>query len=166
MCFWLEDFSRLLHYFAYVIFFRDDVIDFYSNLGNYSFVRIYWTAYCLRIHYHSFKSYWIVPSLYQKAMASLPFIFSGRKHIFLMAIQKKNFFFHLVVITYSKIIQSMQKSVRTCSDILWTFPISFWKSSYVTSHGIEWDTTWGIFPEIDEKMLTSPKISHERCSNA
>ena len=30
--------------------------------------------------------------------------------------------------------------------------IFFWKSSYVTSNGIESDATWGIFPQIDEKM--------------
>ena len=119
---------------------------------------------CLLPH-HSFKSYWIVLSKYQKAMASLTFIFCWRHHIFLMAIQK-HFFFHLVVITHSKIIQSTHKSVRICSDILSTFPIIFWKSSYVTSNGIKWDATWGIFPEIDEKMLTSSKISDERCSNA
>ena len=75
--------------------FRDDVIDFYSNLGNYSFLCIHWTAYFLRIHYHSFKSYWIVLSKNQKAMASLPFIFYWRKHIFLMAIQKYFFFIWL-----------------------------------------------------------------------
>ena len=28
------------------------------------------------------------------------------------------------------------------------------------------DITWSIFPEIDEKLLMSAKISHERCSNA
>ena len=88
LCFWLVNFSRLLHYSAYVIVFRDDVINFYSNLGNYSFVCVYWTAYCLRIHYRSFKSYWTVLSKYQKAMGSLLFIFCWRKHIFLMAIQK------------------------------------------------------------------------------
>ena len=41
LCFWLEDFSRLLHYSTYVIVFCDDVIDVYSNLGNYSFVCVY-----------------------------------------------------------------------------------------------------------------------------
>ena len=30
--------------------------------------------------------------------------------------------------------------------------IFFRKSSYVTSNGIESDATWGIFPQIDEKM--------------
>ena len=142
MCFWLGNFSRLLHYFAYVVPFRNDVIDTYSNLGNYSLLCIYWTACWLRIHYPSFESYWIVLSKYQKTMVSLPFIFCWRMHIFLMAFQKY-IFFQLVVITYSKIIQTMHKSVRTCSDILWTFPIFFWKSSYCDA---KWD--WMMSHEV------------------
>ena len=59
---------------------------FIRNFGNYTFVCIYWTVYCLRINYHSFESYWVVLSKYQKIMASLPFIFSWRKHIFLVII--------------------------------------------------------------------------------
>ena len=46
--------------------------------------------------------------------------------------------FCLISITYSKIIQSTQEWVRTCSNILWTFPIFFWKSGSVTANGIEW----------------------------
>ena len=62
-------------------------LTFIQNFGNYSFVCIYWTVYCLRIHYHSSESYWVVLSKYQKNMAPLPFIFCRRKHIFLMIIQ-------------------------------------------------------------------------------
>ena len=53
----------------------------------YSFVCIYWTVYCLRIYYHSFESYCVVLSKYQKIMASLPFISCWRKHVFWMIIQ-------------------------------------------------------------------------------
>ena len=58
-------------------------------MGNYSSVCIYWTASCLRIHFYSFESYWVVLSKYEKIMASLPFIFCCCKHIFLMIIQKE-----------------------------------------------------------------------------
>ena len=45
------------------------------------------------------------------------------------------------------------------------FHLFFWKFGYVMSNGIE-DVTWSIFPEIDEKLLMSAQLSHERCSNA
>ena len=60
---------------------------FIQNFGNYSFVCNYWTVYDLRIHCHLFECYWVALSKYQKVMASLPFIFCWRKHIFLMIIQ-------------------------------------------------------------------------------
>ena len=60
---------------------------FVQNCGNCSFVCIYWTVYCLRMHYHSFEGYWVVILKYQKVMASQPFIFRWRNHIFLMIIQ-------------------------------------------------------------------------------
>ena len=56
-----------------------------QNFGNYSFVYICWTVYCLRIH--SFENYWVVLSKYQKTTSSLPFILCWCKHIFLMIIQ-------------------------------------------------------------------------------
>ena len=36
-------------------------------------------------------------------------------------------YFYLIAIAYSKIIQSTQKWVRACSNMLWTFPIFFKK---------------------------------------
>ena len=38
---------------------------FTQNIGNYSFLCIYWAVYCIRIHCHSLGSYWIL-SNYQK----------------------------------------------------------------------------------------------------
>ena len=108
---------------------------FIQSLGNYSFVSICWSVYCPTIHYHLFQSYWVV-LLYQKTMVSLPFIFCWLNHIFLMIIQKD--FFYLIAITYSKIIQSLQKWVKTCSKYSRHFLSFFWKSGYVMANRIEW----------------------------
>ena len=67
--------------------FRDNIIDFYSYFGNYSFVCIEETIHCLRIHYDSFESYSVVCPKYEKIMLSFPLIFCWNKHIFLMIIQ-------------------------------------------------------------------------------
>ena len=111
-------------------------LTFIQNLGNYSFVCIHWTVYCVRIHYHLLESYWVVLLEWQKFMVSLQFIFCWRKHFCLMIIQKD--FFYLIAITYWKLIPSAQKWVMTCSNIPWTFSIFFKKSGYVTSDCIEW----------------------------
>ena len=60
---------------------------FIQNFGNYSFVCICWTNYCLRINCHSFESYWVVLPKYWKIMVSLPFVFCWRKHILSVIIQ-------------------------------------------------------------------------------
>ena len=70
---------------------------FIQNFGNYSLVCIYRTDYCPRIHFHSFKSFWVVLSKYQKIMVSLSFIFFWLKHIFLKIFQiftEKHFSFN------------------------------------------------------------------------
>ena len=63
----------ILLYYIYTIF----ILLLYS---------IIYCLYYLRTHYHLFESYWVVLLKYQKTVASLPFIFCRRKHIFLMII--------------------------------------------------------------------------------
>ena len=127
----------------------------------YSFVCIYWTVYCLRIYYHSFESYCVVLSKYQKIMASFPFIFCWRKHVFWMIIQifTENHFF---------------SNVWTADSLNMVDPsfFSFLKdlhadNTLVTNKytkNIKWvwmgltDARWRIFLEIDEKLLTSAKL--------
>ena len=60
---------------------------FIQNFGDYSFICNYWTVYCLRIIYHLFASFVAVPLKYEKIMASKPFTFYLRMHIFLTVIQ-------------------------------------------------------------------------------
>ena len=130
---------------------------FIRNLYNCDVVCIYWTVYLFRIHYHSIESYWIVLSKYlKKNVASIPFIFCWRKHILLMINQKK------FLIDCHNLLKNNPINTKMSQDL---FHLFFWKFGYVMSNGIE-DVTWSIFPEIDEKLLMSAQLSHERCSNA
>ena len=104
-------------------FFGETSLTFIQNLGSYSFIYIYWTVYCRRMHYHSFKSYWVVLSKYQKIMALLPFNFSWRKHILLMIIQKEFFFLLL-----SKLTQNNPINRKMSQDLLISDFFFFWKA--------------------------------------
>ena len=140
-----------------------------QKLWRYSFVFNYWTVYCLRIHCHLFESYWIVLSKYQKIMVSLQFIFCWRKHVFLMIIQiftnkhfSSNFWTADLLNMVDPSFFSALRKLHTDNTLV--------GNEYTKNITWGWmglnDATWGIFPKIDETILTSAKISHERWSNA
>ena len=108
---------------------------FIQNFGNYSFVYIYWTDYCFRIHYHSFESYWVVLCAIKKIWRDYHFFL----HKFLVFWEIQILITHLWLISMPK--------------IKWVWM------------GLN-DALWHIFPEIDEKLLTSEQISQKKWSNA
>ena len=109
-------------------FFGETSLTFIQNLGSYSFIYIYWTVYCRRMHYHSFKSYWVVLSKYQKIMALLPFNFSWRKHILLMIIQKEFFFLLLSKLTQNNPINRKMSQDLLISDFFFFLEsIALWR---------------------------------------
>ena len=116
---------------------------FIQNFVNYSFVCIYWTVHCPRIHYDSFENYWIVFSKYKKLMVSLPFIFCWRKHCFLMII-KNNFF----LFDCHKLVKNNPINTKMSQDLFEhtmniSYPFLFEKTGNVSKN-----ITWKVFKRV------------------
>ena len=136
----------------------------FLNFGNYSFVCNYCTVCGLRINYDFFERYLVVLSKNQKIMALLPFIFCWRKYIFLMIIQIfiKTFFpLIFFLIPWAWLTLHFLAFGEIYIQIIYWWPSKYTKNIKWGWMGLN-DTTWRIFPEIDQKLSTSVKISHER----
>ena len=139
---------------------------FIQNFDNYSFVCIYWTVYCLRIYTTHLKAI----DLFLQNIKSL----WRHNHSFSPDVS---------IFSYLMIVQILTE--KHFSSNFWTAdPLNMVDPSFFSflkylhtdntlvaskyTKNIKWgwmwlsDATWRIFPEIDEKLLASAKILHER----
>ena len=133
---------------------------FIQNFGNYSFVSIYWTVYCLRIRYHLFESYRIVLSKHRKNIALLPFIFCWLKHISLIIIQIFNETQFSSKFWTTDFLNIVDSSFFSFSRDLYTDNL-FMANNYTRNINLDLmglnNATWHIFLKIDEKLLALAK---------
>ena len=99
----------------------------------------------------------------------LSFIFCWRKHYFCIIIQiflTKQFFFNIWTADNLNIVDpSFRSFLRDLQIDNILLPNKYTNKVEWDSKGLN-DAIWRIFPEIDEKLLMSAKISDERWSKA